>query len=752
MQRITNSPQFRRINTQQSNKESKPHLFRYNSSDFDTLIDIKKFLKKRTIQHSPKQRQSKDSQSISRHPTSCISNSGSSLKIKHVDSKYKKINQKRSMKNLINRNNFNINLFYNTETLLPKTERNDILINFDKLTNSLSNKTLSVFERNNKRYSSSNTESRNENKKKGHRRYFLSCNIDNDNSAQKKNKNLVLDLSSERKMKLKSKLKEKKLGSSKQIKSKFSNSPEQYKKTLMKKRTIMPQIKLLDRFKINKNLLSLKSKKSKTIFDWKNESSDTSFNNNMIISFDENEDNSKLTNHHNKFLQKLSNKISLKNDSITKKLCTIKENAFEKTLTIFLPVMNDLLINNNCRINHRKKIKLLPYLSFLHSHAKSSHKFERAYFKYLTSTTSPLIILNHQYIQSLLHKYLSVDIPNKIYKEHYLETKTFRNSYSSYVLSSPIKDIQYEKEKRMTRQALNVPMIVTMTSSDLYFYNNFCIVDFPYFVFPHIRKLYKDNKLIISPSPRNNKRCLSNRKKKRTKTNFFNALTSVISHNIKECIIDQNPLTERYTVEKDKTILVDSLVNNHFYNRKSTNSITSNSTNEKIDALRASIRRSQKKLSQKIEALCCKEFTDECSCVNKTNVISRTYELKQKLLQSFQSQSDTIFFYIKDRNYHQFKNLFEKSKCNLEMKDLEGNTMLSLAVQSNSTAIVSFLLHNGANANTANNKGNTPLHYALSHHNYEIADMLIKKGANENVVNLNGTTPWQCLDVNYSIV
>ena len=73
------------------------------------------------------------------------------------------------MKNLINRNNFNINLFYNTETLLPKTERNDILINFDKLTNSLSNKTLSVFERNNKRYSSSNTESRNENKKKGHR-------------------------------------------------------------------------------------------------------------------------------------------------------------------------------------------------------------------------------------------------------------------------------------------------------------------------------------------------------------------------------------------------------------------------------------------------------------------------------------------------------------------------------------------------------------------------------------------------------
>ena len=86
------------------------------------------------------------------------------------------------------------------------------------------------------------------------------------------------------------------------------------------------------------------------------------------------------------------------------------------------------------------------------------------------------------------------------------------------------------------------------------------------------------------------------------------------------------------------------------------------------------------------------------------------------------------------------------------MKDLEGNTMLSLAVQSNSKAIVSFLLHNGANANTANNKGNTPLHYALSHHNYEIADMLIKKGANENVVNLNGTTPWQCLDVNYSIV
>ena len=138
---------------------------------------------------------------------------------------------------------------------------------------------------------------------------------------------------------------------------------------------------------------------------------------------------------------------------------------------------------------------------------------------------------------------------------------------------------------------------------------------------------------------------------------------------------------------------------------------------------------------------------NSCGCANKTNVISKTYDLKYRILQSLHTNIDTLFFYIKDRNFRQFKDIYEKYKFDKEAQDENGNTMLNLAVQSNSFKIVNFLLNNNASVNTSNYKHNTPLHYALAHHNFEIADLLIKKGANENVKNNQGLTPWQCLDI-----
>ncbi len=133
-------------------------------------------------------------------------------------------------------------------------------------------------------------------------------------------------------------------------------------------------------------------------------------------------------------------------------------------------------------------------------------------------------------------------------------------------------------------------------------------------------------------------------------------------------------------------------------------------------------------------------------------MITKANHLKYKLLQSLKSHVDEIIFYIKDRNYPGFVQTFEKYKVSPDTKNYEGESLLSLAVQSNSFQIVNYLLNVGATPNTKNKLYNTPLHYALSFHNFEIADMLIQRGADENVRNIRGFSPWQCLDSTISIV
>ena len=133
-------------------------------------------------------------------------------------------------------------------------------------------------------------------------------------------------------------------------------------------------------------------------------------------------------------------------------------------------------------------------------------------------------------------------------------------------------------------------------------------------------------------------------------------------------------------------------------------------------------------------------------------MILEVNELKQKILESLNNQYDKIIFYVKDKNYSRFKDIYEKYKIDPEIKDKDGNSLLNLAVQSNCFQIVNYLLNVGASPNSQNNKNNTPLHYALTFHNFEIADMLIKRGADEKIINELGATPWQCLNTGLSII
>lgn len=88
--------------------------------------------------------------------------------------------------------------------------------------------------------------------------------------------------------------------------------------------------------------------------------------------------------------------------------------------------------------------------------------------------------------------------------------------------------------------------------------------------------------------------------------------------------------------------------------------------------------------------------------LDKNKSINKTIELKNTMLRALKSRIETILFHIKDHNYIRFKDSYEQFKINKETKDRDGNSMLSLAVQSNSLQIVSYLLGEGVDPNTQN--------------------------------------------------
>lgn len=93
---------------------------------------------------------------------------------------------------------------------------------------------------------------------------------------------------------------------------------------------------------------------------------------------------------------------------------------------------------------------------------------------------------------------------------------------------------------------------------------------------------------------------------------------------------------------------------------------------------------------------------DDISIFNKNKVLIKTNKIKTRILNSLKSQIETLFFYIKDRNYPQFKETYEKYLIDPEIKDYDGNSLLSLAVQCNCFQIVNFLLNMGSDPNELN--------------------------------------------------
>ena len=137
---------------------------------------------------------------------------------------------------------------------------------------------------------------------------------------------------------------------------------------------------------------------------------------------------------------------------------------------------------------------------------------------------------------------------------------------------------------------------------------------------------------------------------------------------------------------------------------------------------------------------------------DKNYTIYKTMTIKNDILKKCDNISEILILYLKDKNISGFRKIYEKYKPNPEISDNDGNSLLNIAVQSGFKKAVIYLINNGANVNTQNNRLNTPLHYALSYQYYDIADILLRNGADEKKKNDEGLTAWQSLNFHQNIL
>ena len=95
---------------------------------------------------------------------------------------------------------------------------------------------------------------------------------------------------------------------------------------------------------------------------------------------------------------------------------------------------------------------------------------------------------------------------------------------------------------------------------------------------------------------------------------------------------------------------------------------------------------------------------------------------------------------LNDKRYIQIRYLLSEGS-DIEKKDHQGLSPLSLMVQSGNNDMVRQLLQYGANINSIDNDGNTALHYAVKMGYLNIAEMLLLAGAETNSINNYDETP-----------
>jgi ankyrin repeat protein len=88
--------------------------------------------------------------------------------------------------------------------------------------------------------------------------------------------------------------------------------------------------------------------------------------------------------------------------------------------------------------------------------------------------------------------------------------------------------------------------------------------------------------------------------------------------------------------------------------------------------------------------------------LTKENSVYRTHEIKSNMLCNLKTALQKLYFHTKDGNFIKFKEIYEKSKLNVDSIDQNGNSLLSLAVQCGCYEVAEYLLNCGADVNSQN--------------------------------------------------
>ena len=129
----------------------------------------------------------------------------------------------------------------------------------------------------------------------------------------------------------------------------------------------------------------------------------------------------------------------------------------------------------------------------------------------------------------------------------------------------------------------------------------------------------------------------------------------------------------------------------------------------------------------------------------KNMIDYRTDEIKTIIKRNIKSPVEMLFYQIKEHDFDEFCELFERKQIDLNARNPDNDTFLIYAVKCKAMNFVQYLLKRGIDVNLDNKYGNTALHYAFCDQNYELADVLLQHGADEFKINVFGQTPWQCL-------
>jgi hypothetical protein len=95
----------------------------------------------------------------------------------------------------------------------------------------------------------------------------------------------------------------------------------------------------------------------------------------------------------------------------------------------------------------------------------------------------------------------------------------------------------------------------------------------------------------------------------------------------------------------------------------------------------------------------------------------------------------------RDGKQRTVRRLLERRPSLLEWKDDPGYTALHYAASAGETAIVDFLLDEGADIDRGDESGQTPLHSAAIDNDTEMVEFLLERGADANAKNDRGETP-----------